>query len=270
MINKEDKIKFFVNEINDIKDLSLKEFAKELISNADDYFFTVPASSSGKYHPQFDLGEGGLVRHTRFVAFLAKCLAESRIFSDIDTDLLIIAALAHDITKQGDGNGKHTVWEHPELAKNYVMEIYKNNTKFSNIPEELINKICKAIHSHMGKWGNHAEFLRGNSPLPLPETEFEKVLQEADYVSSRREITGFDFRPTETVDIINEETIPQKPISELSLTELENYKLDFGKNTGKTLKEIRFSGYLEWMINQVEFKNKEAQDMARAYLNMLK
>ena len=94
MISREDKIKMFINEIGDIKDANLKEFATELIANADDYFFVVPASSSGKYHPPFDLGDGGLVRHTRVVAYMAKSLAESYCFSDYDADCLIVAALA--------------------------------------------------------------------------------------------------------------------------------------------------------------------------------
>ena len=82
MISREDKINLFINEINDIQDENLRAFATELIANADDYFFTVPASSSGKYHPPFDLGDGGLVRHTRLVAYMARSLAESYCFSD--------------------------------------------------------------------------------------------------------------------------------------------------------------------------------------------
>ena len=116
MISRDDKIKMFINEIGDIKDANLKAFATELIANADDYFFVVPASSSGKYHPPFDLGDGGLVRHTRLVAYMAKSLAESYCFSDYDTDCLIVAALAHDIKKQGNGDTGHTVWDHPILA----------------------------------------------------------------------------------------------------------------------------------------------------------
>ena len=72
-----EKISVFINELNYIKDDNLNAFAKELIANAEDYFFTVPASSSGKYHPQFSLGVGGLVRHTRCVAYFAMGAGES-------------------------------------------------------------------------------------------------------------------------------------------------------------------------------------------------
>lgn len=265
MITKEDKLKLFINEINDIKDLQLRAFATELIANADDYFFSVPASSSGKYHPPFDLGDGGLVRHTRCVVYMAQCVAESMIFSDYDKDLLTISALVHDIKKQGSGVGKHTVWEHPILAKEYVLETYKKDN--FGISEESIMKICGAVLSHMGKWGNFNEYARDNEPLPLPSNEFEKALQIADYISSRREITEFNFRPTEEVNIIKEEA---KPVSEMSLIEFENYVLPFGKHRGKTLKEIKPTGYLEWMLKQEDFSNKEAQEVVKYYFKKLR
>ena len=30
-----------------------------------EYFFEVPASSTGKYHPEYALGDGGLLRHSK-------------------------------------------------------------------------------------------------------------------------------------------------------------------------------------------------------------
>ena len=55
------------------------------------------------------MGDGGLVRHTRCVAYFAKWLAESFCMTQEDSDLLIIAALAHDIKKQGNGKTNYTV-----------------------------------------------------------------------------------------------------------------------------------------------------------------
>lgn len=256
----------FINEIGDIKDSNLKVFATELIASAPDYFFIVPASSSGKYHPPFDLGEGGLVRHTRCVAFIAKSVAESYCYNDRDTDMLIVAALAHDIQKQGSGDSKHTVWEHPELAMKYVWDIYESN-KF-DIPKGDIEKIANAVHSHMGKWGNNPSFLKGNKPLPMPKTEFEMALQVSDYIASRKEITEFAFRETEVVD---PPTAPKsKPASEMSLMELEMYEMPFGKHKGKTLKEVKPTGYLDWMVKQTDFNNKETQEIVKAYFEKLK
>jgi uncharacterized protein (DUF3820 family) len=258
----------FINEIGDIKDANLKAFATELIANADDYFFVVPASSSGKYHPPFDLGDGGLVRHTRLVAYMARSLAESYCFSDYDTDCLIVAALAHDIKKQGNGDTGHTVWDHPILAMHYVQEIY-GKTNF-NVPADTIEKISNAVSSHMGKWGNEPRFCKGNTPLPMPVTEFDKALQAADYVASRKEITDFKFRDTEEVNIVAQPKPSLPPVNEMSLFELENYQMPFGKHKGKTLREVKPTGYLDWMLKQTDFANKDTQEIVRAYFNKLR
>jgi uncharacterized protein (DUF3820 family) len=268
MISREDKIKMFINEIGDIKDAHLKVFATELIANADDYFFVVPASSSGKYHPPFDLGDGGLVRHTRLVAYMARSLAESYCFSDYDTDCLIVAALAHDIKKQGNGDTGHTVWDHPILAMHYVQEIY-GKTNF-NVPADTIEKISNAVSSHMGKWGNEPRFCKGNTPLPMPVTEFDKALQAADYVASRKEIIDFKFRDTEEVNIVAQPKSVLPPVNEMSLFELENYQMPFGKHKGKTLREVKPTGYLDWMLKQTDFANKDTQEIVRAYFNKLR
>lgn len=269
-MNREDRLKIFANEISDIQDNDLKQLASEIIANADDYFFTVAASSSGKYHPQFDLGNGGLVRHTRCVVYMAECMAESLDMDSYDKDAIIVAALAHDIKKQGNGNSSHTVWEHPTLASEYVKEIHKK-TK-SKVPSDVVNKIADAVHRHMGKWGHKPNFTKSNSPLPMPETEFEKALQAADYIASRKEILDFSFRATDGVEAqpVKEPLNEEKPVTEMSLFELESYVLQFGKHKGKTLKEAKPTGYLEWMLKQDDFSNKYAQDVVREYFNKLR
>ena len=67
----EDKIKIFQREIGYIKSDRYRENIKKLISWLPDYFFEVPASSTGKYHPKYALGEGGLVRHTKAAVRIA-------------------------------------------------------------------------------------------------------------------------------------------------------------------------------------------------------
>ena len=56
-------IKLFEREINLIVDEDLRMAVKSYMEEAvPAYFWTDGASSSGKYHPQFAQGEGGLVR----------------------------------------------------------------------------------------------------------------------------------------------------------------------------------------------------------------
>jgi hypothetical protein len=192
-MNKEDKIALFAKEINAIKDDDLKKLATAIIFNADDYFFTIPASSSGKNHPPFSLGEGGLVRHTKCVVYMVKCLCESFNIDEYKKDMLIVAALAHDIKKQGDcaeGVG-HTVHEHPLLAAQYVCDVYFASDIV--ILNGVVGIIADLISSHMGKWGADPKFIGDKKPLPMPGSDCAKILQAADYIASRREILDFDF-----------------------------------------------------------------------------
>ena len=71
----------FKTEINYIRNPEYQKNAEVLIELLPDYFFEVPASSTGKYHPKFASGEGGLVRHTKAAVRIAHELLDS-IISD--------------------------------------------------------------------------------------------------------------------------------------------------------------------------------------------
>lgn len=269
------RLQLFANELNDIKDAKLQAFAVKLLTSAPDYFFTVPASSSGKYHPYFAREEGGLVKHTRCVVFYAECNAESFDFEPHLRDLVIIAALAHDIKKQGDNNyGKHTVWEHPELAYNFILETQKNNPDLITVEDATI--IANAILCHMGKWSHHPEFTRGKKAYPMPVTLFDYALQSADYMASRTELTGFAFRSTDGVvvrgyETLNEEktTVETSPVqTESVLSDVGDTVFPFGKHAGKTIREVaaHHPDYIDWMINKANFNNTDMLDKVKEYI----
>jgi uncharacterized protein (DUF3820 family) len=184
--------------------------------------------------------------------------------------LLVIAALAHDIKKQGHISNGHTVREHPLYGADYVIEM---QNKFPNfITKEDAEKIAGAVRSHMGKWEGTREWVKDTTKelFPMPKDGFEQALQMADYVASRKYILSFQFDETEYT--ITENDVPTKEVidpSKMSLFELENYVIPFGKHKGKTLRETKPTGYLEWMLKQVDFNNKETQDIVRAYYNKL-
>lgn len=195
-----ERLTAFANELNDIQDDNLRQFAAQLLANAPEYFFTIPASSSGKFHPYFAREVGGLVKHTRCVVFYAECNAESFNFDSHTKDLAIIAALAHDIKKQGDNDAKnYTVWEHPELAYNFILEMQNTYPNLISVEDATI--VANAILSHMGKWWHDEKFTKGKKQFPLPTTMLDYAIQSADYMASRVELTGFAFRPTDNVSI---------------------------------------------------------------------
>ena len=63
--------KYFEEELRYIKDKRIRENLVIMINKLPDYFFEVPASSTGKYHPTFSLGKGGLLRHTKAAVRIA-------------------------------------------------------------------------------------------------------------------------------------------------------------------------------------------------------
>ena len=83
----------FAEEIWEIYDRNLRTLAKDLLEGLPDYFYTVPASSSGKYHPQYALGEGGLVRHVKAAIKIALSLLELEQYKDLNRDYVIISLL---------------------------------------------------------------------------------------------------------------------------------------------------------------------------------
>lgn len=253
-MNSSERIELFQRELSYILDPKVKEFTKILLEEADDYFFTVPASSSGKYHPDFARGEGGLVRHTKAVAyFLNELLRPNIEFDNIsryEGDLLLCAAIAHDIKKQGDGVEGHTVKEHPYLAAEFAMKCWEKYGK-KLITEHGIDFIYDAIHSHMGPWSE-----------PKPTSLPQMLVFYADYIASRKEIVGLDF--IESGDNSKVEAY-EKPVYTV-----DGYKFDFGKTKGMTIDEAyhKEPGYIRWIANKEGFGNAEVQGLVKEYLKM--
>ena len=183
-MNKTSKINNFKNEINYIKDSSLKKDLKILIGLLPDYFFEIPASSTGKYHPKFALGEGGLVRHTKVaVRFAYELLNNDTVgckFTDHDKDLIIMALLLHDGLKSGLEHDKYTKFDHPLLISKYIME----NTEKLSMDIDDVRKICSMIESHMGQWTY--DNYHKKEVLPKPRTAEQRFVHMCDFLASRK------------------------------------------------------------------------------------
>jgi len=178
------KINYFKKEISYIKDASRRKDIRILIGLLPEYFFEVPASSSGKYHPDFASGDGGLLRHTKVAVRIAYELLENNTvgwkFSDEDKDLIIMALILHDGLKSGLEKEKYTKFDHPLLVSKYIME---NKDKVSMKVDDL-RKMCSLIESHMGEW-NYDKFNK-KEVLPKPRTAEQRFVHMCDYLASRK------------------------------------------------------------------------------------
>ena len=69
----EERLKLVQTVLDTFENDDIKEFAVILLDDLPDYIWSVGASSTGKYHPAYSLGDGGLMRHqiavVRFLNF---------------------------------------------------------------------------------------------------------------------------------------------------------------------------------------------------------
>lgn len=170
-------IKLFEREIDLIVNEDLRMAVKSYMEEAvPDYFWTDGASSSGKYHPQFAQGEGGLVRHTKAVVMFAEELLRMSSYAYMKEeykDYVIAACILHDTAKYGiDKFDKAEYKNHAANAADYFGEWSFVNCGFI-CSEFLLN----AIRSHMGQWSTEKE--------DRPFTNIDRCVHMADYMASR-------------------------------------------------------------------------------------
>ena len=177
-MNKED---VFKRELSYIYNDDVKDSLKIMINHIPDYFFNIPASSTGKYHPEYATGDGGLVRHTKAAVRMAKELFEIYKFDIRKKDLIIFALVLHDSIKKGEIEEKYTRFDHPLLACEFI----KKYAKELSISKDDIEFICSCIESHMGRF-NTAEY--SDVVLPLPKTPEQKFVHMCDFLASRKVI----------------------------------------------------------------------------------
>ena len=176
-----DKTDVFTKELTYINDKDIKRAVLALIEKVPDYFFKIEASSTGKYHPAYASGEGGLVRHTKAVVRMAYELFGIYKFPERTKDLIIMACIFHDSIKKGMEEQKYTLHDHPLQASKFI----KDNKKITKLPDDDIDFVCGCIESHMGRW-NTSEY--SDIVLPIPKTPEQKFVHMCDYLASRKVI----------------------------------------------------------------------------------
>jgi hypothetical protein len=175
------KAKHFERELNLIVNEDLRMAVKSYLEeDTPDYFWTDGASSSGKYHPSFSQGVGGLVRHTKAVVMFAEELLRMSSYAYMREeykDYVIAACILHDTKKYGFTNeiDKSEYKNHAQNASyaflRFCVEHFED---FNYNPSEFL---LNAISSHMGQWSTEKE--------DRPFTSIDRCVHMADYMASR-------------------------------------------------------------------------------------
>ena len=177
------KKEIFYDEINYIKDESLRKSLGELIELLPDYFFKEPAASTGKYHPSYAQGEGGLLRHTKAAVRigyeLLQDLSIGKKYTDHEKDLMLMALLLHDGFKKGLVEERYTRFDHPLIASKVVLD----NASKVGLSSEDAKFISDAIKTHMG---DYTVDYNGNEVLEKPHTKYQNFVHMCDFLASRK------------------------------------------------------------------------------------
>lgn len=130
-----------------------------------DYFWNVPASSSGNYHPKDHRGDRGLWLHTKraFTQYqrLAPSFHHQNKITKKEMDYGKSAILLHDMFKYGWPKQDHTTKDHDVIAAK-ILDDY------------LAGDVIGCIATHNGPWYEG----------PSPRSDLEQVHHMADMAAS--------------------------------------------------------------------------------------
>ena len=191
-----DKTSYFKDQLDKFETEDIRAFTELCIKDVPEYFFEIPASSTGKHHNETDCLEHGLVYHTisafkilNYILEIEKLNPTYKLNNRM-RDLMRSAVLLHDSHKQGtqeeyDKAEEHsTAFRHPLYAAKFVLE-YKD---CGIISRKEIMKISQLIASHMGVWNTDSHNEGETVRLPVPTLPEEKIVHLADYLGSREDI----------------------------------------------------------------------------------
>lgn len=173
----------FEVELTYLKSDRIKKACLAMTKLLPDYFYEVPASSTGKYHPSYSLGEGGLLRHSKAAMRIGyELLQDPSIgdkYTDDEKDLMLMALLIHDGLKSGNPQEKYTRFDHPILMADYLMDCEEE----LGLEVEEIEFLGDVIKTHMGVWTTD---YNGNEVLEKPKTKYQNFVHMCDYLASRK------------------------------------------------------------------------------------
>lgn len=183
----------FVRELSLIEDKAIRMFTIKCLQAAPRYFWHIPASSTGKYHPDYATAEGGLVKHVKMAVKFAEDLLvleqHAQLIENGHKDMIYAALILHDICKKGksDEGDEHTRFDHPiqatQLLTDVALDMYHD---FEHIPD-FVDQIQQLIASHMGQWNTNK--YNPDVTLSKPRTFAQEFVHLCDYLASRKYTT---------------------------------------------------------------------------------
>ncbi len=169
----------FDNVLNNITNEAIRKFTINVLDACDPILEKIPASTSGKYHPEECCREGGLVIHILRACFFGNMLINSMNLdkNDIKGDIILSSLLLHDIAKKEKYKNYQEYDFHPVNAARHV-EVFKGN-----LNETYFKLIQECIKHHMGPFMGNT-YKKSLSKYNI----LELIVYQSDYLASKKEI----------------------------------------------------------------------------------
>ena len=242
--------------LNTFENEDIRNFATVLLEDMPDYIWHVGASSTGKYHPAYSLGEMGLMRHqvavVRFLNFFLELEQYNSKLTSRERDLIRLSGLIHDGRKSGSQEdyekSKYTKFDHPILMADVVRSF-----DGQYLTHEEIEMVADTISKHMGQWNTDK---KSDVELPKPNNKYARMVHVADYLASRK-CLSMDF----------DNFVAEQPAA---ITFTEDTVIDFGKHKGERYLDVYKSepDYFDWLENNV--RKRDILNMIKAMKEYIK
>jgi len=230
---------------------AFRDYFLDLCAELPDYVFTIPSSTSKKYHSkQQCVTPGGQIIHVYLFSSILNHLLRlehnREIFGTPEIrDAMRVVPMAHDAIKCGWNGSKYTVPNHPKLAAEWILTVKTEH----DIPKRYKEAIAGMCEAHSGEWNKDRS---GNEIMKKPENQMEFLIHECDILASRSDIIWDVPRELSEIMHFGEDDDPG-----YEKITWKNYTLPFGKYKGKTWEQIDNDdpGYIQWALDKLEATN---------------
>ena len=233
-----DKVKVFEGLLNKFETDEIRDYCADMIKEIPDYIFTIPSSTSFKYHNKTQCQPHGQIFHILMFAEVMNYVLGLEYVkektNERQRDCLRCTPIFHDAIKCGLNGSQYTVHEHPMLAGEWV----RNTSVEHDVDANTKAYIARLCESHSGEWTSTK---RSKTVLPKPENDEQFFVHMCDYLASR---SNLDMTYSDDVlAILNNVEIPKQ-----ELPDINTYVLNFGKHSGEKLVDVAKSdpSYISW------------------------
>ena len=249
-----DKVKVFEGLLNKFETDEIRDYCTDMIKEIPDYIFTIPSSTSFKYHNKTQCQPHGQIFHILMFAEVMNYVLGLEYVkektNERQRDCLRCTPIFHDAIKCGLNGSQYTVHEHPMLAGEWV----RNTSVEHDVDADTKAYIARLCESHSGEWTSTK---RSKTVLPKPENDEQFFVHMCDYLASR---SNLDMTYSDDVlAVLNNVEIPKQ-----ELPDINTYVLNFGKHSGEKLVDVAQSdpSYISWAkenMNKEPIKSLLAQ-----------